>query len=800
MECMAVALGTPIRSSLREDHLAKVRRGAAPAREPRAKNIKTSENASRVWPIGNTVEIAPSRMHERASRALLPTATLAAVLTLIFGPAAMAHDPAPGSVALPTVEVATQEPAEKVSVTSEPAFAASEMNFTGKEVNERIFLRPAEALEIVPGLIITQHSGEGKANQYFLRGFNLDHGTDLAIFVDGMPVNMVTHGHGQGYADLNFLIPELISTVDVKKGPYFAEEGDFSSAGAIHINLLDGFNGQMVKATLGSFNYLRYLGIGSAQVGEGNLLIAGEILRYDGPWVHPDQARKLNGLIRYSLGTPDNGFTLTGMAYSNRWNSTDQIPLRAINSGEISRYGSLDPSDGGASSRYSVSGHFVHTHPNAQTEVGFYAIKSSLNLWNNFTYFLSDPVFGDQFQQQDQRVTAGVNVMHRIKGEFGGIPSLTEFGVQTRFDAINLSLQNTFQRQFLSLTRSDKVREGNIGFYGQTTLFWNEWFRSNFGWRGNFFAANVDAVSNPVNSGTTTAFIANPKVSLIFGPFDNTEYFLNLGGGFHSNDARGVTIKEEPLDPTVTLTPSPFLVATKGAEAGFRTQAIEGLNSSVSVFILDSASEILFVGDAGTTEASRPSRRIGIEITNDYRPFSWLDIEADLAITRSRFLGYNWDQAIAYEELDGFPEAQIGNAPGNYIPGAPTIIASVGAIFGEPTGLFGGIRFRYFGSRPLTEDNAFRSPPTGLLNAHVGYRFDNGWFIQLDGFNLTNSRSDQISYAYGSFIKSDSLFNGCFPASGDSSIPAPVCATGVMDRVLHPVEPLAVRLTIAGRF
>lgn len=711
---------------------------------------------------------------------------------------AIAHEPDAGPVELPTVEVTSGAPEEGVSVTSEPTFAASEMNFTGQQVNDRIFLRPAEALEIVPGLIVTQHSGEGKANQYFLRGFNLDHGTDLAIFVDGMPINMVTHGHGQGYADLNFLIPELISTVDVKKGPYFADEGDFSSAGAIRINLLDNFSGQMAKATLGSFNYLRYLGIGFTKLGEGDLLIAGEILRYDGPWEVPDKARKLNGLVRYSLGTPENGFSLTGMAYSNRWTSTDQIALRSVP--EIGLYGSLDPTDGGASSRYSISGHFAHTHPAAQTLVSFYAIKSSLNLWNNFTYFLSDPEFGDQFQQQDQRVTAGINAVHKIKGDFGGIPTLTEFGVQTRFDSINLALQNTFQRQFLSLTRSDKVREGNIGFFAQTTLFWNEWFKTNFGWRGNFYAADVDAVSNPVNSGSPNAFIGSPKMSLVFGPFNKTEFFANLGAGFHSNDARGVTIKQEPLDPTSTLKSSPFLVPTKGAEIGFRTQAIEGLNSSLALFILDSASEILFVGDAGSTEPSRPSRRIGIEFTNDYRPVSWIDFEADLAITRSRFLGYDRDQAIAYAELDGYPEAQIGNAPGNYIPGAPTIIASVGATLGEATGWFGGIRYRYFGTRPLTEDNAFRSPAVGLVNAHAGYRFDNGWYIQVDGFNLTNSRSDQISYAYGSFLKSDALFGACNPASGNSIVPAAVCGTGVMDRVLHPVEPLSVRLTIAGRF
>jgi hypothetical protein len=423
---------------------------------------------------------SPYRRSNAGLRVLPACVCLSA--TFLASPGVVAQEPTAAPVTLPEIEVvASEEGKDAGEVFAMPTVAASEMTFTGKQVNDRIFLRPAEALEIVPGLMVLQHSGEGKANQYFLRGVNLDHGTDLAIFVAGMPINMPTHAHAQGYADLNFLIPELIRSVELKKGPYFAEEGDFASVGAVRVDLLDAYNGQVFKTTVGSFNYQRYLGIGSTPFGEGNLLVAGEVGRYAGPWVNPDDAFKLNGVVRYSQGTPETGFSLTGMAYSNWWNSTDQIPLRAIRSGELSRYGAIDPSDGGASSRYSISGRWVHTHPEAQSEIGFYAIKSSLNLWNNFTFFLSDPINGDQFQQQDQRVTAGINAAYRIKGSFGDIPSLTELGVQTRFDAIELGLQNTFRRQFSSLTRSDKVKEGSIGFYAQTTLSWNEWFKTNFG-------------------------------------------------------------------------------------------------------------------------------------------------------------------------------------------------------------------------------------------------------------------------------------------------------------------------------
>jgi outer membrane receptor protein involved in Fe transport len=241
-------------------------------------------------------------------------------------------------------------------------------------------------------------------------------------------------------------------------------------------------------------------------------------------------------------------------------------------------------------------------------------------------------------------------------------------------------------------------------------------------------------------------------------------------------------------------------VKTRGAEVGLRSKLIPKLESSVSLFVLDSASEILFSGDAGDTEASRPSRRYGIEWTNDYRPLSWLDLEGDIAVTHARFRGDDPDQAALYASLAGYPAAQIGNAAGNYIPGAPNMIASAGIKLGEKTGWFSALRYRYFGPRPLTEDNAFVSPATGLLNGQLGYRFDNGWRIQLDAFNLLNNRSDQITYAYGSLLKSDSLFSMCFPAAGAPTAPAAVCQNGVMDRVLHPVEPLAIRLTVVGQF
>jgi outer membrane receptor protein involved in Fe transport len=686
-----------------------------------------------------------------------------------------------------------------------PPNMASQMTVTGEELNARPVTRPGEILEAVPGLIVTQHSGEGKANQYFLRGYNLDHGTDMAIWVDDVPINMRTHAHGQGYADLNWLMPETVNSVEVRKGPYFADEGDFGSAGNLHIGLIDSVNKSIAEMTVGSFGYERVFGMGSTKLGEGNLLFAGEAGAYNGPWVNPDDMRKISTMLRYSQGTALDGLSITGMAYSNRWNSTDQVPQRAITSGQIGLYGEEDPTDGGNTDRFALSARMSGTDDAGSWKVSAYVVKSDLDLFNNFTYFLTNPTLGDQFHQHDSRVMSGGAASRTLNGTFAGRPMETTFGVQTRNDDIDLGLTDTYQRSFLSNVRSDKVEEASVGVYAQNTVHWTDWLRTTMGWRGDYYWANVDSLFDANNSGKVSAGIGSPKFTMTVGPFNKTEFFFGAGYGMHSNDARGATITEEPVDrvanPTAVSSPlgaSPLLVQTKGAEVGVRTKVIPGLDSSVSVFILDQASELVFNGDAGDTSASRPSQRYGVEWTNKYQPYSWLTFDGDLAVSHARFVGYDTEQAELYASLAGFPQAQIGNAPGNYIPNAPAMVASAGITIGERTGWFETLRWRYLGVSPLTEDNAFRSPPTSIFNGRVGYRFDNGWRIQLDVLNLLNTKANQITYAYGSLIKTDSLYNLCFGPV--QTAPAAVCQNGVMDYVLHPVEPLAIRLTLAGAF
>lgn len=641
-----------------------------------------------------------------------------------------------------------------------PATAASEKNFTGEELAARPISRVGEVLEAVPGLIVTQHSGEGKANQYFLRGFNLDHGTDLAITVDGMPVNMRTHGHGQGYADINFLIPELIGGLNAKKGPYFADEGDFASAGAVSIDYVRGLPKNFAELTFGSLGYQRAVAGGSTKIGDGTLIAAIEGQRYDGPWEIPDNIKKLNGVIRYAQGTVTDGFTLTGMAYTNRWTSTDQVAQRAIDQGIIGRLGSLDPTDGGRSSRISLSSNWAQSSEIGQTKVNAYVIHSTLQLFNNFTYFLDDPVNGDQFNQRDQRTLFGLDASQSFNTRFAGLPVETRVGIQTRGDDIKVGLFKTLQRNFLSTVREDKVFEGSVGVWGDTTVRWTDWLRTTAGIRTDYFSGKVTS-DTPENSGNASATRTSPKVGLVLGPWYRTEFYANAGYGLHSNDIRGATITVDPIDKETPQDRVPLLVRSKGAEAGIRTQAFPGLTSSVAVFVLNFESELLFVGDAGTTEASRPSRRVGVEWTNNYKILPWMSFDFDFAYTRARF-----------SDID---------PAGNFIPGAPALVASGGFTFGEATGWFGAFKARYFGPRPLIEDDSVRSLKSLVFNARAGYRFDNGVRVQLDVFNLFNTKTNQIEYFYVSRLPGETL-------------------DGVGDRHVHPVEPTVVRLTIAGQF
>lgn len=695
-----------------------------------------------------------------------------------------------------------------------PQQAASQQSFTGAQVNAVPFERPGQALEVVPGLLVSQHSGEGKTNQYNLRGFQLDHGTDLAIWIDEMPINMRTHGHGQGWADANFFIPELFASVNAKKGVYYADEGDFSSAGSVHVQYVDKLDKDIFVMTGGSFGYGRVLAAKSAEVNGGSLLSAVELGTYNGPWVRPDEMHKINAVMRWSRGTPLDGLSLTGMAYANRWYSTDQIASRAVYGGFIPLNGYLDRTDGGDTTRFSLSGTWSQTEGNHASRIEAYAIHSTLDLYNDFDYFLTNPVLGDQFHQFDKRTILGFQATHGVKYfDIAGLPAETRVGLQGRYDDIRVGLQDSFHRTPYDTLSNDLVAESSLAFWTDTTVKWTPWLRSTTGFRVDLYHASVgnyqdpsaaprDANGLPIwtgpwNSGVKSAAITSPKAAIVLGPYAQSEVFLNFGEGFHSTDARGTVGTLSPIDGS-TLAPIPLLVKSRGAEIGARSKAIEGLDSSISFWWLNFDSENQYNGDTGTTVFGRPSRRYGIEITNHYTPASWVNFEGDVALVNARFRGVDQQQALTWLDLlqpASLPYLTfIGNAPGNFIPQAVGVVASATMEIGEKTGWFGAFKYRYVGAQGLTEDGAFKGPARGTVNIRAGYRWSDGWRLQADVFNLFNSRTDQMTYAYGSLLPTDPLFAQC--VSGVA--PANVCAIGVMDRHFHPFEPTALRVTLAG--
>ena len=681
------------------------------------------------------------------------------------------------NAAAQTVELAPVEVKGNYNNAVGSSDAASQGTVTAKLIESRPTLRPAEVLEFVPGVIVTQHSGDGKANQYFLRGFNLDHGTDFASFVAGMPVNMPTHAHGHGYSDLNWLIPELVNRVSYKKGPYFADEGDFSSAGAAHISLFDRLPQGVASLTLGENGYRRALVANSTAVGPGQLLYALEAAHNDGPWDNPEKFHRLNGVLRYSFGEGDTRQAITAMGYSAGWNSTDQIPQRAIDQGLIGRFGAIDPTDGGTTARYSLSYEFEQQLSDGNFKFNAYAIQSRLDLYSNFTFFQEHPIDldpaetdGDQFEQAEHRRVFGLAGSRRWNTQLGGHDSSNTIGVQVRHDRLDpVGLYSTVARERVAqsngITQESTVRQTSIGVYAENATQWTPWLRSVVGLRADRFDFHVES-SIAANSGSKSASIASPKLSLIVGPWAKTEYFVNAGYGYHSNDARGTTATVAAKDPNgPAIDPVNALVRSKGAEVGLRTELIPGLQSSLSLWALKLDSELLFVGDAGETEPSRASKRYGVEWNNHYLATPWLLLDADLAFSRSRFT----------EPDPGDPTL------GNRIPGSIQTVASVGATVTDYGPWFGQLQLRYFGPRALDENDGRRSKATTLAYLRAGYKINKNLKVAIDVFNLFDRQGSDVDYYYASRLKGE-------PAGG------------VNDIHFHPVEPRSVRLSLIANF
>ena len=638
------------------------------------------------------------------------------------------------------------------------ASSASQGRVGQAEIAPRPLLRVGEVLETVPGLIATQHSGSGKANQFFLRGFNLDHGTDFSASLEGVPMNLPTHGHGQGYLDLNSLIPELVERIDFSKGPTDVRTGDFSSAGSARIGLVRRLDACIARVEGGTDEHARLLVAGSAPLGSGDVLGALTTTYYNGPWASPENNALVSGVAKFSTGTQEDGASVTALGYYSDWNSTDQVAQRAVASGLVPRLGAIDPTTGGTTGRYTLAGQFRRTTPGASRfQATAYAAAYHLNLYSNFTYFLDNPDQGDQFEQEDRRFYTGASAEQTwFSGALGQGMSNT-LGAALRHDQIfDVGLYNTTARERFNTIRADRVAETALGVYVENETRWTPTFRTTAGLRGDVYRFDVEA-GLAANSGTETAFIASPRLSAVVGPFSRTEVYANVGTGFHSNDARGTTIAIDPQSGDAAERVDP-LVRTRAAELGVRTAALPGLQSTLSLWTIALDSELLFVGDAGGTEASDATLHTGVEWANAYAPRPGLALTFDVALSRSRF--------------------RAGEADGDRIENSIGRIITGGVYAGRATGPQASVQLRHFGPRPLTGDDSVRQGSTTLVNARAGYGLGRV-AIALDLLNVLNSKDADVSYFYASRLQGE--------------------AAEVEDVHAHPVIPRSARLSLTAR-
>jgi len=711
------------------------------------------------------------------------------------------------------------------------AQAASAGTVGAAEIAQRPLYRPGEVLETIPGVVISQHSGEGKANQYYLRGFNLDHGTDLAASIVGVPINEPTHAHGQGYSDINWLIPELVSYIQYRKGPYYADQGDFATAGSYELFYRDTIP-SLISVTGGSGNDARLLVANSFALGRGTLLYAGEIYHNDGYYRRPDNYRRLNGVVRYARSNAKAQFDATAMGYEGRFNSTDQVPLRAVQSGEIDRYGLIDPTDGGITHRYALSARYAQHGPRHETKFEAYTVNYRLNLFSNFTYGLDNAtdyynvtgnpvtcsaVFttcalpadgprtayvpgcptdglpagsaiapggrivpgafafpcGDQREQEDNRQTSGV----KVEQIFKNARAEQRVGFTLRNDTIAASgLYLTVARNRVDTLVSDKVLQRQYSAYYDAALRFGDRLRIVPGLRADLYDFDVHAALAP-NSGYVAAGIVSPKLAVAYRTSARTEAYVDVGDGFHSNDARGTTQTVDPqtraaIDPAGAAVQRVTPIARAvGEEIGFRYTDAK-LASTIALFNLNLASELTFSGDAGTTAAGRPTDRQGIEFTNFYAPVRGVRIDADFATTKAHFIG----------DPDHI---------GTHVPGALQAVGAFG-VSGETPGAFASLRLRYFGPRPLIEDASAASGPSSLVNAQLGVKARGGYRLALDVFNILGAKTNDIDYYYNSYMRGDARTQ-----VGNPAVDPSIGGAGVADRHFHPAEPPALRITLS---
>jgi hypothetical protein len=541
-----------------------------------------------------------------------------------------------------------------------------------------------DILRTVPGLFIGQHQGGGKAEQIFLRGFDIDHGTDINVTVDGLPVNMVSHAHGQGYADLHFLIPELTGNVDYGKGPYYTQYGNLGTAGYVSLNTLNSLDKSTVKIEGGQFNTLRGLAmidlLSDKQKQKGtNAYVASELLYSDGPFASPQHFNRFNVFGKFNTTIKNIGkLTLIASALNSDWDASGQIPERSVKSEQIDRFGYIDSTEGGYTSRINASAKLSsYLTPNITWENQFYYTRYNFNLHSNFTFFLNDPVNGDQIRQREGRNIFGYHSKLSHESNAGSWNLQSVYGAGFRIDQTNNSeLSHTINKnEVIEYKQLGDIREQNLFTYMDQSIEKNQW-RINLGARLDYFNFhyNDQLVSDQLPD--QQKFIVSPKLNIQYTLNTKTQFYLKSGKGFHSNDARVVVFNRG----------GDILPAAWGADLGLLWKPTRNMLINAAAWWLYLQQEFVYVGDEGVVEPSGKTRRIGIDLSGRYQFNSWLFADVNMNLAKPRSIS-----------------EPKGN---NYIPLAPGFTSTGGLNWQLKNGVNGSIRYRYMHDRPANEDNS----------------------------------------------------------------------------------------------
>ncbi|WP_132053699.1 TonB-dependent receptor [Pseudocnuella soli] len=590
-----------------------------------------------------------------------------------------------------------------------------------------------EVLRMVPGLFIGQHAGGGKAEQIFLRGFDIDHGTDISIGVDGMPVNMVSHAHGQGYADLHFLIPELIGNVRFKKGTYYAEQGNFNTSGFVDFKTFDVLPQNSIKVEGGMFNTLRTVGMSNllderARSKGHSAYVASEYMYTKGYFDAPQDFNRINVFGKYH-GALDrhNTLSFSASAFSSGWDASGQIPDRAVADGTIGYFGAIDDTEGGKTSRYNANALLTTTRNNgAYFKNQLYYSRYHFTLFSNFTFFKEDPVNGDQIRQREDRDLFGYNGSYHKRAYWGSRELTTEVGAAVRIDATyDSELSRTRDRDIVTnaIKRGD-VREQNWAAYISETLTLNSLFSLNAGLRYDYFHNKYIGKLQGDVRGTASAATVSPKLSVYFNPSDRTQFYLSSGRGFHSNDTRVVV----PQNGLRILPPA------YGSDFGTVLKPAKNLLVNAALWYLWLDQEFVYVGDEGIVEPSGKSRRYGADFSLRYQPLAWLYADVDVNYSHARAVGA--------------PKGE------DYLPLAPRLTSIGGLTVKSGNGINASLRYRYMGDRPATEDNSVVAKGYFVMDAFAGYQ-RNKYELGLTIKNLTNVKWKETQFDTESRLKAE---------------------------------------------